>query len=216
MTHKMMILPTLAVLAGAVIACGPAARAAENSAPSKQTESSKQAERSAECGKNVPAALAFKVKTLAGKEVCLGKYQGKVVLVVNVASKCGFTPQYKQLERLYEKYGERGLAVLGFPCNQFGAQEPGSADEIRSFCQKNYGVTFDMFAKVNVNGDEACDLYKHLTSLETKPKGPGKISWNFEKFLVGRNGEVVARFASATRPDDPEVVKRIEAELEKR
>lgn len=213
MTHK-MTLPMLALLVAAVIACSPVARAAESSEPSKPTESSKLAGRSPECDTKVPPALAFKMKTLAGREVCLCKYEGKVVLIVNVASKCGHTPQYKQLQQLYEKYGEQGLAVLGFPCNQFGAQEPGTAEEIRSFCRKNYGVTFDMFAKINVNGDEACDLYKHLTSLETKPKGPGKISWNFEKFLVGRNGEVVARFAPATKPDDPEVVKRIEAELQ--
>ncbi len=163
-----------------------------------------------------PPALDFKMKTLAGKEVDLAKYRGKVVLVVNVASKCGLTPQYKQLQALHEKYANEGLAILGFPCNQFGKQEPGTADEIREFCQVNYGVSFDMFAKVDVNGDEACDLYKHLTSLETRPKGPGKISWNFEKFVIGRSGEVVARFEPKTRPDAPEVVKVIDAELAKR
>ena len=163
-----------------------------------------------------PAALDFKMKSLAGKEVDLSKYRGQVVVVVNVASECGFTPQYEQLEALHEKYAEKGLAVLGFPCNQFGKQEPGSAKEIQEFCTKNYGVKFDLFAKVEVNGEGACPLYKHLTALETKPTGPGKISWNFEKFVIGRSGEVVARFAPRTKPDSPEVLKAIEAELAKK
>ena len=167
-------------------------------------------------GKKVPAALNFKMRSLGGKEVDLSKYQGKVVMVVNVASKCGLTPQYGQLQALYEKYSEKGLAILGFPCNQFGAQEPGTADEIEEFSRVNYGVTFDMFGKIEVNGDGACPLYKHLTALETKPKGPGKISWNFEKFIIGRSGEVVARFAPPTKPDDPEVLKVIAAEVTKR
>src|SRR5262245_56002867 len=163
-----------------------------------------------------PAALDFKMKTLAGKDADLSKYQGKVLLVVNVASKCGLTPQYKELEALHEKLGGKGLAVLGFPCNQFGKQEPGSAEEIQEFCSKTYDVKFDMFEKVEVNGSGACPLYKYLTALETKPTGPGKISWNFEKFIIGRNGEVVARFAPRTKPDAPEVMKVIEAELAKK
>jgi glutathione peroxidase len=163
--------------------------------------------------KKVPAVLNFKMTALDGKEVDLSKYDGKVVLIVNVASKCGLTPQYEQLQALHKKYSEKGLAIIGFPCNQFLQQEPGTADEIREFCRKNYGVTFDMFAKVDVNGDDACPLYKHLTALETKPTGAGKISWNFEKFLVNRHGDVVARFAPRTKPDDPDVVKAIEAEL---
>jgi glutathione peroxidase len=155
------------------------------------------------------------VKTLQGEEVDLAKYAGKVVMIVNVASKCGYTPQYKQLQQLHEKYAERGLAVLGFPCNQFLWQEPGSEAEIGEFCRMNYGVTFDMFAKVDVKGENACELYKFLTSLDTKPKEAGKISWNFEKFLVNRNGMVVARFGSGTKPDAPEVVEVIERELAK-
>jgi len=167
-------------------------------------------------GSKTPDALDFKMKSLAVKEVELSKYQGQVVVVVNVASECGLTPQYEQLEALHEKYAEKGLAVLGFPCNQFGKQEPGSAKEIQEFCTKNYGVKFDLFGKVEVNGAGACPLYKHLTALETKPTGPGKISWNFEKFVIGRNGEVVARFAPRTKPDAPEVLKAIEAELAKK
>ena len=163
--------------------------------------------------KKLPPALSFKMKSLAGKEVDLGKYHGKVVMIVNVASKCGLTPQYRQLQELHEKYSKKGLSILGFPCNQFGSQEPGTADEIRLFCRKNYGVTFDMFAKINVNGEEACDLYKYLTALDMKPKGKGKISWNFEKFIIGRNGQVVARFQPSTKPDDPEVLKLIEEQL---
>ena len=159
--------------------------------------------------------LSFTMKSLDSKDVDLGKYQGKVVLIVNVASKCGLTPQYKELQALQEKYAKEGLAILGFPCNQFHSQEPGTAEQIKEFCRVNYGVSFDLFAKIEVNGDGACDFYKNLTALDTKPVGPGKISWNFEKFIVGRNGDIVARFAPRTKPDDPAVVKVIEAELAK-
>jgi len=164
----------------------------------------------------VPPALDFPMKSLDGKDVHLGKYLGKVVLVVNVASKCGLTPQYEQIQRLHERYSDEGLAVLGFPCNQFRDQEPGTADEIREFCRVNYGVTFDLFAKIDVNGDEACDFYKYLTRQKTEPEGPGKIRWNFEKFVIGRDGRVVARFAPRTKPDDPEILEVIEAELARR
>ena len=153
------------------------------------------------------------VRTLDGGADLLGPLRGQVVLAVNVASRCGLTPQYEQLQSLHEKYGKKGLAVVGFPCNQFGKQEPGTADEIRQFCKKNYGVEFDLFAKVDVNGEGACDLYKHLTKLSTKPKGPGKISWNFEKFVIGRDGEVIARFQPRTEPDAPELIETIEKAL---
>ena len=135
------------------------------------------------------------------------------MLIVNVASKCGLTPQYEQLQKLHEKYADQGLAILGFPCNQFLGQEPGSADEIAEFCKKNYGVGFDMFAKVDVKGDKACDLYKLLTALETKPTGAGDISWNFEKFVLDKDGFVVGRFSPRTKPDAPEIVELIEAQL---
>ncbi len=166
--------------------------------------------------KNLAKPLSFTMKSLDGKDVDLGKYQGKVVMIVNVASKCGLTPQYKQLQAMHEKYGKDGLAILGFPCNQFRSQEPGTAKEIGEFCRTKYSVSFDLFAKIEVNGNGACDLYKTLTALDTKPVGPGKISWNFEKFIVGRNGEVVARFGPRTKPDAAEVVKVIEAELAKK
>jgi glutathione peroxidase len=157
--------------------------------------------------------LEFKMNSLAGKEIDLEKYRGKVVLIVNVASECGLTPQYEQLQAIYKKYEDKGFVVLGFPCNQFGKQEPGTAQEIQTFCRENYGVTFDMFSKVEVNGSDACDLYKYLTALDVKPKGKGKISWNFEKFLVGRDGKVVARFAPPTKPDAPAVISAIESQL---
>lgn len=163
-----------------------------------------------------PAALNFKMKSLAGQEIDLAKYRGKVLLVVNVASACGYTPQYKPLQALHDKLSGEGLAVLGFPCNQFGSQEPGNEQQIQDFCEKNYGVKFDMFSKVDVNGPAACGLYQHLTRLATKPEGAGKVHWNFEKFVIGRNGDVVARFDSGTEPDAPEVLKVIGAELAKK
>jgi glutathione peroxidase len=156
------------------------------------------------------------MKTLDGQDVNLAdKYKGKVVLLVNVASKCGNTPQYKPLEALHEKYGEKGLAIVGVPCNQFGGQEPGTAADITEFCTKNYGVKFDMLSKVDVNEDSACPLYKSLTSKETDPKFGGPITWNFEKFLFDRNGQLVARFSPKTKPDSIEVVTAIETELAK-
>ena len=163
-----------------------------------------------------PAALNFKVRSLEGKEVDLAQYQGKVVLVVNVATKCGLTPQYKALEAVYQQYKGQGLVILGFPCNQFRGQEPGTAEEIRKFCTSKYDVTFPLMAKVEVNGAGTCDLYKYLKALDAKPKGPGEITWNFEKFVIGRSGEVVARFQPRTVPDAGEVILVIEAELGKK
>jgi glutathione peroxidase len=160
--------------------------------------------------------LNQEMKTLDGKKVNLAKkYDDKVVLLVNVASKCGYTKQYKELQALHEKYAEEGLAVVGVPCNQFGGQEPGTASEIAEFCKANYGVEFDMMAKVDVNGENAAPLYKYLTSEETNPKHGGKIKWNFEKFLFDRDGQLVARYESKVKPDAPEVVEAIEAELGK-
>jgi glutathione peroxidase len=160
--------------------------------------------------------LDFKMKSLAGKEVELSKYQGKVVMIVNVASRCGATPQYEQLQALHDKYKDQGLVILGFPCNQFGGQEPGTSDDIAKFCKDNYSVTFDMFDKVDVKGPDAAALYKLLTSPETDPKFAGEVKWNFEKFLIGRNGEIVGRFATRVKPDAPEVISALEAELAKK
>jgi glutathione peroxidase len=144
----------------------------------------------------------FTVTTIRGEEQSLADYKGKVLLIVNTASKCGFTPQYKELQELYEQYRDRGFVVLGFPCNQFGHQEPGTEEEIEQFCQVNYGVTFPMFAKVDVNGENAHPLFQYLKEKAPGVLGTKAIKWNFTKFLVDRNGNVVARFASQTRPSE--------------
>ncbi|HSN45679.1 MAG TPA: glutathione peroxidase [Casimicrobiaceae bacterium] len=149
----------------------------------------------------MPSVYDFEVKDIHGKAVPLSRYKGKVLLIVNTASKCGFTPQYKGLEALHQKYHARGLEVLGFPCNQFGAQEPGTEDEIASFCELNFGVTFPLFAKVDVNGDDAAPLYRHLKQAKPGLLGSEAIKWNFTKFLVDRKGNVVERFAPNTEPD---------------
>lgn len=173
------------------------------------------------------------VQKIDGAKTDLGEYRNKVLLIVNVASKCGLTPQYAGLEQLYEKYRGKGLEVLGFPANNFLGQEPGTEDEIKDFCATNYNVQFPLFSKISVKGDDQHPLYQHLT--ETKPetdvnsgemeenlKGyghhrstPGEVLWNFEKFLVAKNGEIVARFAPDTTPDNKELVERVEQELAK-
>ncbi|RLV48122.1 glutathione peroxidase [Nocardioides mangrovicus] len=142
----------------------------------------------------------FTAHRLTGEEESLSAYSGKVALVVNTASKCGFTPQFEGLEKLYENYADDGLVVLGFPCNQFGEQDPGDAEEIGSFCQKNYGVTFPMFEKIDVNGDDAHPLYKWLRSEKSGLLGE-KIKWNFTKFLIGKDGKVIKRYGSTTKPE---------------
>mgnify|MGYP001606426755 CR=1 FL=1 len=144
----------------------------------------------------------FTAKTLAGKDVSLADYRGQVLLIVNTASKCGFTPQYEGLEKLYEELHPKGLTILGFPCNQFGAQEPGGADEIGQFCQVNYGVSFPMFGKIDVNGAQAHPLYKYLTHEKRGILGTVNIKWNFTKFLIDRAGKVVARYGSMTKPQE--------------
>jgi glutathione peroxidase len=164
---------------------------------------------------SVAPVLRFTMKSLDGREVDLSQYQGKVILMVNTASKCGNTPQYAPLEALYKKYADQGFVILGFPSNDFGRQEPGTDIEISTFCTKNYGVTFPMFSKVDVKGDNICPLYSYLTSTETDAPYAGTITWNFEKFLIGRDGNVVARFKPKTKPDTVEVVAAIEGELAK-
>ncbi|MDX1296332.1 MAG: glutathione peroxidase [Sulfurimonadaceae bacterium] len=136
-----------------------------------------------------------------GEETSLSEYRGKVLLIVNTASKCGFTPQYEGLEALYQHYKDDGLMILGFPCNQFSEQEPGTNDEIANFCRVNYGVSFDMFAKIDVNGDNAHPLYKYLKREASGFLGSESIKWNFTKFLVDRNGKVIDRYASTTKPE---------------
>jgi len=155
----------------------------------------------------------YSARTIDGEEKPLSDFAGRVLLIVNVASQCGLTPQYRGLQELYEHYGPRGLEVLGFPCNQFGNQEPGSEQEIRTFCETRYQVTFPLFAKIEVNGPNRHPLYAYLTQQPTTPDGPGDIQWNFAKFLVGRDGRVIARFAPATAPVSDEVVEAIEQAL---
>jgi glutathione peroxidase len=159
------------------------------------------------------SVLKFPVKDIDGKPVDLAKYKGDVLLIVNVASKCGLTPQYEGLEATYEKYKGQGFEVLGFPANEFGKQEPGTNEEIKTFCTGEYKVTFPMFSKIVVKGPGIDPLYKFLTSRETNPKFAGDISWNFAKFLVDRKGKVIARFDPREKPDSEKVVKAIEAAL---
>jgi glutathione peroxidase len=153
------------------------------------------------------------VTTLDGRTTDLQAYRGKVLLIVNTASKCGFTPQYAGLQALWERLGDQGLVVLGFPCNQFGAQEPGSEAEIKSFCTSNYGVRFPMFAKLEVNGEGSHPLYRWLREQDTQPDGSGDIKWNFAKFLVGKDGRVLARFSPMTDPESPELLAALESAL---
>jgi len=147
------------------------------------------------------SAFDFAAKSLDGKRVVLKKYRGKVLLVVNTASHCGFTPQYKGLQALYDRYRDRGFEILGFPCNQFGGQEPGGAEEIGAFCERNYGVSFPMFEKVDVNGEQAHPLYQWMTSAAPGLLGSEAIKWNFTKFLVRRDGSVYKRYAPQSSPE---------------
>jgi len=153
------------------------------------------------------------LKTLDGRDSSLGEFAGKALLVVNVASKCGLTPQYSGLERLQERFGEQGFSVVGFPCNQFAGQEPGSADEIQTFCSTTYGVTFPLFEKIDDNGEGRHPLYAELTETADSEGAAGDVQWNFGKFLIGADGEVLARFRPRTEPEDETVVKAIEAAL---
>lgn len=146
----------------------------------------------------------FEADLLEGETKAMADYKGKVMLIVNTASKCGFTPQFAGLEKIYEKYKDQGLEVLGFPCNQFGGQDPGSNKEIGAFCQRNYGVNFPMFAKVDVKGPEAHAIFRFLTREAKGILGSQNIKWNFTKFLVGRNGEVLGRYAPTTKPESLE------------
>ncbi|HEY2382131.1 MAG TPA: glutathione peroxidase [Terriglobia bacterium] len=166
-------------------------------------------------GGKVPDVLSFKMNSLNGQPVDLSKYKGKVVLIVNTASECGYTYQYEGLQKLHQKYAAQGLALLGFPSNDFGQQEPGSDGEIQQFCKANYGVTFDLFSKVPVLGAGKVPLFDYLTSRTTDPKFPGEIQWNFEKFLIGRDGQIIGRFRSAVEPESHDVTAAIEAALAK-
>ena len=166
---------------------------------------------SGETPKNMP--LRFKMQDIDGKTVDLSRYEGKVVMIVNTASKCGFTPQYKALQALYDKYRERGFVILAFPANNFKQQEPGTDSEIKQFCSLNYDVTFPLFSKISVKGGDIAPLYSYLTNEETDPGFAGEIPWNFTKFLLDRHGRVIDRYQPKTAPDDPAVVHKIEEAL---
>ena len=153
----------------------------------------------------------FTMKDIEGKDVSLAEFKGKVVMIVNVASRCGFTPQYAGLQKLYETYGDRGFVILGFPANNFLGQEPGSEEEIMSFCSLNYGVTFPLGSKIEVNGPDRHQLYRLLAG--EGAEFPGDITWNFEKFLLGKDGRVLARFSPRTPPEDPSIIQAIEKAL---
>src|SRR5947209_2003322 len=152
--------------------------------------------------------LDFTMNSIDGQPTPLSQYKGKVVMIVNVASKCGFTPQYAGLEKVYEKYKDKGFVILGFPANNFGAQEPGTNDEIKTFCSRTYNVTFPMYSKISVKGDDKHPLYDYLTQTG------GDVKWNFTKFLVGKDGKVIARFEPAVTPESPEVAAAIEKALQ--
>lgn len=163
----------------------------------------------------VAEPLQYTLKNIDGKETNLADYKGKVVMIVNVASKCGFTKQYAGLEKLYEKYKDQGFVVLGFPANNFKGQEPGSDEDIKAFCTATYGVQFPIFSKISVKGDDIAPLYKLLTEPATNGQFAGPIGWNFTKFLVGKDGRVYARFASKVTPEDKELVGAVEDGLKK-
>lgn len=160
-----------------------------------------------------PGIYDFTLPSIDGKPAPLEQYKGKVLLLVNVASKCGFTPQYKGLEALYEKYKDQGLVVIGFPANNFMSQEPGTNEEIKTFCSRTYNVTFPMYSKISVKGEDKAPLYRYLTE-ETNAPVKGEIKWNFTKFLVDRNGNVIARFEPKVTPEDPQVTSSIEKALQ--
>lgn len=164
-------------------------------------------------GEAVTGIHKFTMKSITGEDVKLAGYRGKVLLIVNVASKCGFTGQYEGLQKLYEKYKDRGFLVLGFPANDFLGQEPGTDGEIKQFCTLSYGVSFPMFSKISVKGKEQHPLYKYLTDKKTNPEHGGKITWNFNKFLMDADGQVINRFGSRVQPMDDDLVKAIEQAL---
>jgi glutathione peroxidase len=159
------------------------------------------------------SVLEFNMNSIDGQPLPLNTFKGKVLLIVNVASKCGYTPQYTGLEAVYEKYKDQGFVIVGFPANNFGAQEPGTNEEIKTFCSTKYSVKFPMYSKISVLGDDKAPLYKFLTDPVANPKTAGEIKWNFTKFLVDRNGKVIARFESAVTPESPEVTAAIEKAL---
>jgi glutathione peroxidase len=210
MKNSLLILASTAVLASCLTALLPVSQpfgSGNQAAAANPTAPGTSAKSPNTDGKKAGEIYTFKAKALDGKGIELSRYKGDVVLIVNTASECGFTPQYEGLEALNKKYGARGLKVLGFPCNQFGAQEPGNSKAISTFCKKNYGVDFQMFEKIDVNGKDADPIYRYLTGCT----GDKPIKWNFTKFLIDRKGNVVKRFDSAIKPAElsPDIEKQL-------
>lgn len=196
----------LAILFGTCLAVSPWGINTSEAGEGSSKAVSKEAEKE-------ESVLSFKMKTIDGKTKDLAEYKGEVLLIVNTASKCGFTPQYQGMQELYEKYQKKGFRILAFPANNFMSQEPGDDSEIKEFCESKFGITFDMFSKIDVTGADIHPLYKFLTE-ESEHKG--KISWNFNKFLVGRDGRVAARYNSFTKPQASNLVKALESLLEEK
>jgi glutathione peroxidase len=173
-------------------------------------QESKQENKAVDAKQQESCVLAnIEMKDICGQSVKLKKYEGKVVLIVNVASKCGYTGQYKPLQALHNEFNKHGLEIVAFPCNQFGKQEPAKEEAISKFCKNKFGIEFDMFAKVDVKGDKQVELFKQLTKCELAPAGTGEIKWNFEKFLIGKDGKPIARFRSNVSPDDEVIVSKV-------
>ena len=185
----------------------------DTSSTSHAKDSSKDSDATPTTAPAPAHALDFEVKSIDDELTNLASHKGNVVLIVNVASRCGYTKQYKDLQAIHEKYSERGLRVLGFPCNQFGKQEPGSNEQIKEFCSTKFSVTFDMFGKVDVNGEAADPLFKYLTSEDRGTQITGKVKWNFEKFLIDRDGKLIKRFRSRDNPTGSQIKAAIEAAL---
>lgn len=188
-------------------------QAASQKAKQEKKSAAKKPQPQQEESKDLNVLRGLKMKDICGKDIDLDKYQGKVILVVNVASKCGFTGQYKPLQAIHSEFSKHGFEVVAFPCNQFGKQEPAKDPVINNFCKEKFGIKFDMFSKVDVNGKNQAELFKRLTNFDLAPAGKGKVHWNFEKFLVGKDGKPCARFRSNVSPDDKVVVTKIKEAL---
>ena len=207
-----MKLRSLFLVAGAVVLTGVSLFAARPAYPDNVVKEPTKAPAASKDGK--PASpLDFTVKDINGKDANLSQYKGKVVMIVNVASKCGYTPQYEQLQAVYKKYADKGFVILGFPANNFNGQEPGTDEEIETFCKSKFGVTFPMMSKISVVGEDKAPLYKYLTEKPTAGDFAGEIGWNFNKFIVDRNGNLIARYNSKVKPDDKTVTGEIEKAL---
>lgn len=191
----------------------PKAKVSKKEKAAKPAHEEKESPQATKDSKRCCVFSDIEMLDICGKKVKLGDYKGKVVLIVNVASKCGFTGQYRPLQKIYEELNDQGLEVIAFPCNQFGKQEPGNEEQISSFCKKRFGIAFDIFSKVDVKGKKQAELFKRLTAMPLEPAGKGDIKWNFEKFIIGKDGKPIARFRSDVHPHSDEIVNTIKEAL---